>query len=119
MDDVPSGYASWNAVRFVSSVYLHRCRPKIPLRCYRTGYLDFFIFQVILLENSFTVPFNWKVVTKLYRGTLLVIIHIFFIGINVYGWSSSGVNHVLIFEIDPRNHLTHQDLLEVSIIRYF
>jgi len=23
-------------------------------------------------------------------------------GINVYGWRSSGVNHVLIFELDPR-----------------
>ncbi len=60
------------------------------------------------------VPFNWRVVTKLYRGILLAIVHVFFIGLNIYGWSSSGVNHVLIFEIDPRNHLTHQDLLEAS-----
>lgn len=32
----------------------------------------------------------------------------FLMGINVYGWRSSGVNHVLIFELDPRNHLSEQ-----------
>ncbi|CAF1255792.1 unnamed protein product [Adineta ricciae] len=37
-----------------------------------------------------------------------------FAGINVYGWSSAGVNHILIFEIDPRNHLTYQQLLEIG-----
>ncbi|CAF1018502.1 unnamed protein product [Rotaria sp. Silwood1] len=30
------------------------------------------------------------------------------VAINVYGWSSFGVNHVLIFEIDPQNHLTYE-----------
>lgn len=41
---------------------------------------------------------------------------IFLIGINVYGWRSSGVNHVLIFELDPRNHLSEQDLMELAAI---
>ncbi len=51
---------------------------------------------------------------RLYRSSFFIIIHIFFIGINSYGWSRSGVNHVLIFEIDPRNHLSYQELLEVG-----
>lgn len=29
----------------------------------------------------------------------------------MYGWAYSGVNHVLIFEVDPRNHLTYQVIL--------
>ena len=58
--------------------------------------------------------FNWKIAMRLYRSSFFIIIHIFFIGINSYGWSRSGVNHVLIFEIDPRNHLTYQELLEVG-----
>ncbi len=62
------------------------------------------------------MPFNWKIAIKLYRGILLIVTHVFFIGLNTYGWSSSGVNHVLIFEIDPRNHLVYQELLEVSIL---
>lgn len=28
-----------------------------------------------------------------------------------YGWAAAGVNHVLIFEVDPRNHLTYQMVL--------
>ncbi len=57
--------------------------------------------------------FDWKVAIKLFRSPLFIIVHIFFIGLNSYGWSRSGVNHVLIFEIDPRNHLSYQQLLEV------
>jgi hypothetical protein len=58
--------------------------------------------------------FNWKIAIKLYRSTFFIIIHLIFVGINSYGWSTSGVNHVLIFEIDPRNHLTYQQILEVG-----
>jgi len=44
---------------------------------------------------------------------MLIILTIFLLGVNVYGWRSSGVNHVLIFELDPRNHLSDQHLIEV------
>ena len=43
-------------------------------------------------------------------------VFIFLLGINVYGWRSSGVNHVLIFELDPRNHLSEQHLMELAAI---
>ena len=32
------------------------------------------------------------------------------------GWRKSGVNHVLIFELDPRHHLTEQHLLELASV---
>jgi hypothetical protein len=35
-------------------------------------------------------------------------------GVNIWGWRTAGVNHVLIFEIDPREHLSHQHVLEVA-----
>ncbi|KAH8034532.1 hypothetical protein HPB51_025451 [Rhipicephalus microplus] len=57
---------------------------------------------------------DWRIVFRLYRGTLLIILFMFLIGVNVYGWRTSGVNHVLIFELDPRNHLSEQHLMEVS-----
>lgn len=41
---------------------------------------------------------------------------LFLMGINVYGWRSSGVNHVLIFELDPRNHLSEQVVYFVNVI---
>lgn len=41
---------------------------------------------------------------------------VFLLGVNIYGWRSSGVNHVLIFELDPRNHLSEQHLMEMAAI---
>lgn len=52
----------------------------------------------------------------MYRGPLLIVEFLFLIGVNVYGWRSSGVNHVLIFELDPRNHLSEQHLMELAAI---
>lgn len=59
---------------------------------------------------------NLKIAFRLYRGPLLIIEFIFLIGVNIYGWRSSGVNHVLIFELDPRNHLSEQHLMELAAI---
>lgn len=59
---------------------------------------------------------NLKIAFRLYRGPLLIIQFLFLIGVNVYGWRSSGVNHVLIFELDPRNHLSEQHLMELAAV---
>lgn len=60
---------------------------------------------------------NWTVLCRIYRGPLLMIEFLFLMGINVYGWRSSGVNHVLIFELDPRNHLSEQVLPQIKYIK--
>ncbi|XP_015515100.1 solute carrier family 53 member 1 [Neodiprion pinetum] len=87
-------------------------------------------FKVGLFSGSFVVLFvavvlsaifhdggaRLKVAFPLYRGPLLVIQFLFLMGINVYGWRSSGVNHVLIFELDPRNHLSEQHLMELAAV---
>ena len=57
---------------------------------------------------------DWRIVFRLYRSSLFIIVFIFLVGINIYGWRARGVNHVLIFELDPRDHLSGQDLLEIS-----
>lgn len=56
----------------------------------------------------------WPLV-RIYRGGFLLIQFIFLLGINTYGWRQAGVNHVLIFEINPRNNLSHQHLFEVRV----
>ncbi|KAL0280325.1 UNVERIFIED_CONTAM: hypothetical protein PYX00_001654 [Menopon gallinae] len=88
-------------------------------------------FKVGLFSGSFIVLFiavilsaifhegsgdNLVVAIRLYRGPLLLVEFLFLIGVNVYGWRSYGVNHVLIFELDPRNHLSDQDLMEIAAI---
>lgn len=57
-----------------------------------------------------------KIAFRLYRAPLLIILFVFLIGINIYGWRSAGCNHVLIFELDPRNHLSEQHLMELASI---
>lgn len=57
-----------------------------------------------------------KIAFRLYRAPLLIIMFVFLIGINIYGWRSAGCNHVLIFELDPRNHLSEQHLMEMASI---
>jgi hypothetical protein len=68
----------------------------------------------ILFGSESLKILNWRAGLHLYRCSFFIIIHIIFFGLNVYGWSKSGVNHVLIFEIDPRKHLTYQKFLEIG-----
>ncbi|XP_055925853.1 xenotropic and polytropic retrovirus receptor 1-like [Argiope bruennichi] len=71
----------------------------------------------VIISAIFTnAPDNWRIAVRLYRGSLLIILFLFLIGVNVYGWRTSGVNHVLIFELDPRNHLSEQHLMEIAAI---
>ena len=73
------------------------------------------IILILILNKSQTgKALAWRDALHLYRSSFLIILQIILTGINVYGWSSSGVNHILIFEIDPRNHLTYQQLLEIG-----
>jgi len=67
-----------------------------------------------LHDSQSAKPLAWRQALFLYRSSFLILLHIILVGINVYGWSASGVNHVLIFEIDPRKHLTYQQFLEIG-----
>lgn len=71
------------------------------------------LFSLAIFHNGGD---NLKIAFRLYRGPLLIIEFLFLIGVNVYGWRSSGVNHVLIFELDPRNHLSEQHLMELAAV---
>ena len=75
------------------------------------------LFIAMVLSASFWEQrSDWRVVVRLYRGPLLVILFLSLMGVNVYGWRSSGVNHVLIFELDPRSHLSEQHLMELAAV---
>lgn len=56
---------------------------------------------------------------SLYRGGFVLFLFITCIGFNIWGWRTAGVNHILIFEIDPRQHLSHQHFFEVSKLSIF
>ncbi|XP_056395429.1 xenotropic and polytropic retrovirus receptor 1 homolog isoform X3 [Hyla sarda] len=51
---------------------------------------------------------------RFYRGGFLIVEFFLFWGINYYGWRKAGVNHILIFELDPRDHLSYLQLFEIA-----
>lgn len=94
---------------------------KNPWITFKVGLFSgaFFVLIVTVILSSIfytKTAENYKVVVQLYRAPFLLVLFLFFWAINVYGWRSSGVNHVLIFEIDPRNHLSEQHIMELAAI---
>ncbi|RVE61409.1 hypothetical protein OJAV_G00170390 [Oryzias javanicus] len=67
------------------------------------------ITGAVVIKNSHVWP-----MVRIYRGGFLLIEFLFLLGINTYGWRQAGVNHVLIFELNPRNNLSHQHLFEIA-----
>lgn len=50
----------------------------------------------------------------LFRPTGFIWLFLFLFSLNVYGWQKNGVNSVLIFEINPRDRLTHWHLAAIA-----
>lgn len=63
--------------------------------------------------ENYSINEVWPLV-RIYRGGFLLVEFLFLLGINTYGWRQAGVNHVLIFELNPRNNLSHQHLFEIA-----
>ena len=72
-----------------------------------------FVLVISLSSHQFS---NYPSIIQLFRAPFFFILFLFLISLNLYGWRSAGVNHVLIFELDPRNHLSAQNLMELSSI---
>lgn len=83
--------------------------------------MNFLTSQLIdVLSAVFKLETNrsiWPLI-RIYRGGFLLIEFLFLLGINTYGWRQAGVNHVLIFELNPRSNLSHQHLFEVIKARH-
>uniref|UniRef100_A0A3Q1HAZ4 Xenotropic and polytropic retrovirus receptor 1a n=1 Tax=Anabas testudineus TaxID=64144 RepID=A0A3Q1HAZ4_ANATE len=75
------------------------------------------VFLVLIVTVVITAVHHkdnvWPMI-RIYRGGFLLIEFLFLLGINTYGWRQAGVNHVLIFELNPRNNLSHQHLFEIA-----
>uniref|UniRef100_A0A8C9YPP6 Xenotropic and polytropic retrovirus receptor 1a n=1 Tax=Sander lucioperca TaxID=283035 RepID=A0A8C9YPP6_SANLU len=97
---------------------LGAAQPALAWTTFRVGlYCGFFIILAIAFVLTGAVFFRFENVwplVRIYRGGFLLIQFLFLLGINTYGWRQAGVNHVLIFEINPRNNLSHQHLFEIA-----
>lgn len=70
----------------------------------------FHYFSVFTTDQKYEEA---KLLWHLYRGTFYATTCFFLFSINIYVWRHAGINHILIFELDPRRHLTCSDVLEL------
>ncbi|XP_020513497.1 xenotropic and polytropic retrovirus receptor 1 homolog isoform X1 [Labrus bergylta] len=97
---------------------LGAAQPAPAWTTFRVGlYCGVFLVLVVTVVITGAVVIKqdnvWPMV-RIYRGGFLLIEFLFLLGINTYGWRQAGVNHVLIFELNPRNNLSHQHLFEIA-----
>ncbi|XP_063056812.1 xenotropic and polytropic retrovirus receptor 1a [Engraulis encrasicolus] len=99
---------------------LGAAQPALAWTTFRVGlYCGVFIALAATFVLTGVVVFKdterniWPLV-RMYRGGFLLIEFLFLLGINTYGWRQAGVNHVLIFELNPRNNLSHEHLFEIA-----
>ncbi|XP_077470872.1 xenotropic and polytropic retrovirus receptor 1 homolog isoform X2 [Stigmatopora argus] len=76
-------------------------------------FLVLMVTVIITGAVMFPMADVWPMI-RIYRGGFLLVEFLFLLGINTYGWRQAGVNHVLIFELNPRNNLSHQHLFEIA-----
>ncbi|XP_034482686.1 xenotropic and polytropic retrovirus receptor 1 [Drosophila innubila] len=93
--------------------------PTPPRMVFRAG-LALGMFIMLACATLFSyfrrppIKGNIEAFIRLYRGPFTWVIFNFFMAANVAGWQRAGVNHVLIFEIDPRSHLQPATFLEIA-----
>lgn len=93
-------------------------RPSSPMLDFRVGYeLGMFsvLFVLVLLVGFISnTDYDWRTVFRLYRSPLVLIIFLFQTGISIVIWKHYKINHVLIFELNPRNNLSFQHFIEFA-----
>lgn len=87
-----------------------------PILDFRVGYeLGMFavlFILVILVGVMSETGYDWRTVFRLYRSPLILMLFLFQSGISIVIWKYYKINHVLIFELNPRNNLSFHHFLE-------
>lgn len=87
--------------------------PKLDFRVgYELGIFSVLFILVLLIGLISDTGYDWRTVFRLYRSPLLLIIFLFQTGISIVIWKHYKINHVLIFELNPRNNLSFQHFFE-------
>ncbi|KAG1927979.1 SPX domain-containing protein [Pimephales promelas] len=83
---------------------------------FRTGFFCGLILALLAILTSRVLNETdlelLKPQLKLYKGSFLLIEFLFLIGLNLYCFNTSAINHKLIFGLDPRDHLSCYHLFE-------
>lgn len=95
-------------------------RPSSPKLDFRVGYelgiFSVLFILVVVVGLVSDTGYDWRTVFGLYRSPLILIIFLFQSAISIVIWKHYKINHVLIFELDPRNNLNFHHFLEFGSI---
>lgn len=75
-------------------------------------------FQLLYLLDYYDHPINGIDYLKMFRGQFLLSLYLLLVSINIYFWRHYGVNHVLIFELNPRYHLGFTETFAVNLLKF-
>ncbi|XP_078083673.1 xenotropic and polytropic retrovirus receptor 1 homolog [Mustelus asterias] len=84
---------------------------RVGLQC---GIILALLVLIIIKGIYVSQEASMRPLLRAYRGGFIMIQFVFLLGINTYGWRKAGVNHTLIFELDPRNNLSHHQFFELA-----
>ncbi|XP_046401365.1 xenotropic and polytropic retrovirus receptor 1 homolog [Ischnura elegans] len=59
---------------------------------------------------------DWHVIIRIHRGPLVLVEMTFFTAFNFGTWQKYRVNHIRIFNMDPKDHLNKYDVLEIACL---
>ncbi|XP_020800691.1 xenotropic and polytropic retrovirus receptor 1 isoform X1 [Drosophila serrata] len=96
-------------------------KPASPAMVFQSGFalgmlLMLFLGTAISYWKRPPCPDDKSTFMSLYRGPLTWVIFNLYMAANVAGWERAGVNHILIFDIDPRDHMQPARFLEIACI---
>ena len=60
---------------------------------------------------------DWDSLYHGLRGGMLIVLALYGFAINTYVWRTTGVNSTLIFEFDPRDYRSFNELFEVCWVK--
>lgn len=111
-------FENGNRRRAIEKLQVPTCvyKPRSAKLDFRVGY-ELGIFTVLSLTVLIVgllsqTGYDWRTVFRLYRSPLMLTIFLFQAGISIVIWKHYKINHVLIFELDPRNNLSFHHFIE-------
>ncbi|XP_034155262.1 xenotropic and polytropic retrovirus receptor 1 homolog [Pangasianodon hypophthalmus] len=122
LDGSGAGAGGSGHVPVSSEAYRHLQRKKTELHKLKMAVGEFYL-SLAFLQSYQELNYQalneshleqLKPLLQLYRGSFLLIEFLSLMGLSMYCWRRSGINHILIFELDPRHHLSHHHVLEVA-----
>ncbi|KAG8222653.1 hypothetical protein J437_LFUL003775 [Ladona fulva] len=80
------------------------------------GCLIILLVATVISAMFYSGGEDWHIVLRIFRGPLVLIELVFFAGLNIHIWQKARINHIRIFDLDPKDHLNKYDVYEIAAL---